>query len=292
MSNRLQNSWELVKASAKVLEQDKGLLVFPLLSALASVLLTVGFAVPFIVSDSLRAAFDGQNAAWVGAGVSFAFYLGQYFIISFANAALVGATLIRLRGGTPTYSAGLAVASRHIGALFVYALISATVGMVLRSLAERAGFIGRIIVSLLGAAWSIATFLVVPVLVSEELGPVDAISRSMALLKKSWGEQVVAGAGIGLVFNWLLLLSVLLFAGGMWLTAGVFNSPIATLPVVGLLLMWVLGLSLLRATLSGIFAAALYRFAAEGAVGEVGSAFKPELIQSAFRPTVRSQLSS
>ena len=292
MSNRLQNSWELVKASAKVLEQDKGLLVFPLLSGLASVLLAVSFVVPFIVSDSLRAAFDGQNAGWLAGGLTFAFYLSQYFVIFFANAALVGATLIRLRGVTPSFGAGLAVATRHIGSLFVYSLISATVGMVLRAIAERAGFIGRIIISLIGAAWSIATFLVVPVLVSEQLGPVDAISRSMALLKKSWGEQVVAGAGIGLVFNWLTILSLLLFAGGMWLTAGVFNSPIATLPVVGLLFMWLLGLSLLRATLSGIFAAVLYRFAAEGAVGELGSAFRPELIQSAFRPTVRSQLSA
>lgn len=287
MSNRLQNSWELVKASAKVLEQDKRLLVFPLLSALASVLLVVSFFVPIVAVDSLRQAFDRDQGTGLAAALMFGFYLLQYFVIFFANAALVGATLIRLRGGTPTVGEGLRIAARHIGSIFVYALISATVGMVLRAIAERAGFIGRLITGLIGAAWSIATFLTVPVLVSEEIGPVDAISRSMALLKQSWGEQVVAGAGIGIVFNWLLILSMVLFAGGIWLTAGVFNSPIATMPVCGLLFVWVLGLCLLRATLSGIFAAALYRFAAEG---EVGSAFDPQLIQSAFRPTVRSKL--
>lgn len=287
MSNRLQNSWELVKASAKVLEQDKGLLVFPLLSALASVVLIVSFFVPVLAIDPLRRAFDGDQGTTLAAALTFVFYLLQYFIIFFANAALVGATLIRLRGGTPTVGEGLRIAARHIGSIFVYALISATVGMVLRAIAERAGFIGRIITGFLGAAWSIATFLTVPILVSEGIGPMDAVSRSMALLKKSWGEQLVAGAGIGLVFNWLLILSIALFAGGMWLTAGVFNSPIASLPVIGLLFVWVLGLCLLRATLSGIFAAALYRFAAEG---EVGSVFDAQLIQSAFRPTVRSTL--
>lgn len=287
MTNRLQNSWELVKASAKVLEQDKGLLIFPLLSALASIVLVVSFFVPIVAIDSLRTAFDGDQGSGLAAGLVFLFYLFQYFIIFFANAALVGATLIRLRGGTPSIGAGLRVAARHVGSIFVYALISATVGMILRAIAERAGFIGRLITGFIGAAWSIATFLVVPVLVSEEIGPVDAISRSMALLKKSWGEQLVAGAGIGLVFNWLMFFSILLFAGGMWVTAGVFQSPVATLPMIGLVFVWILGLSLLRATLSGIFAAALYRFAAEG---EAGSAFAPQLIQSAFSPTVRSSL--
>lgn len=284
MSNRLLNSWELVKASAKVLEQDKSLLVFPLLSALASVAVAVSFCIPIAASDSLRVALDGDTNPGLVAGFGFLFYLFQYFVIFFANAALVGATLIRLRGGTPTVGDGLRVAARHVGAIFVYAVISATVGMVLRLIAERLGFIGRIITGFLGAAWSIGTFLAVPILVSEGVGPMDAISRSMELLKKSWGEQLVAGAGIGMVFNWLMILSMILFAGGMWVTVGVFHSPVASLPMVGLVCVWVLGLCLLRATLSGIFATALYRFAAEG---ESGSAFAPALIQSAFRPRAR-----
>jgi hypothetical protein len=116
---------------------------------------------------------------------------------------------------------------------------------------------------------------------------VDAIKRSMDLLKKSWGEQLVAGAGINVVFNWLLFFSVLLFCGGLWFTGTMFNSPMASLPLFGLVCFWIVGLSLLRATLSGIFAAALYRFAAEG---DAGSAFDPQLIQGAFSPKVKSKL--
>ncbi len=284
MSN-LQNSWELVKASGRVLLQDKSLIVFPVISVVLSIVLIVSFLMPLAFMPALHEAMDGPSGSIVTAGLAFLFYVLEYFIIFFANAALVGATTIRLRGGTPSVGAGLRIAASRTGSIFVYAMISATVGMVLRAIAERAGFIGRIIVSLLGAAWGIATFLAVPVLVNEQVGPVDAIKRSMDLLKRSWGEQLVAGAGINIVFNWLTFFSILLFLGGFYVTGVLFQSPAAGLPFYGLLFFWIVGLSLLRATLSGIFSAALYRFAAEG---DAGSAFEPRLIQGAFAPKVRT----
>jgi hypothetical protein len=277
----LENSWELVKASVNVLKADKGLLVFPLLSAVASIVVLLSFAVAIFATPLQEAMFNSPDGRFLSGIVMFSFYLLQYFVIIFANAGLVSAALIRLRGGNPTIGDGFRVATSHIGSLFVYAIISATFGIVLRMLAERLGFIGRIIVSLIGAAWGVATFLVVPVIVSEPIGPVDAISRSMGLLKKTWGEQVVANAGIGIIFGWLFVLSIFLFMGGVYMSSEVFHSPMGLLPVGGIFITWILGLSLLRATLNGIYSAALYRFATEG---DAGSDFSPQLIQSAFRP--------
>src|SRR5476651_977398 len=150
MFDRLARSWGLVKASASVLQQDKGLLLFPLMSLGAAFLVLASFALPVIGLGMLngvgRDAHGGSPAFYA---VLFLFYFSQYFVIFFFNAALVGAAMMRLDGGNPTFSDGMRIASSKIGAIAGYALIAATVGMVLRAIQERLGFIGRFVVSLL-----------------------------------------------------------------------------------------------------------------------------------------------
>ena len=129
----------------------------------------------------------------------FLFYLVQYTVIFFANSALVGAAMIRLRGGDPTLAMVSGLRFSRFGAIFGYALIAATVGIILQALSKR-GTLANIVRSLVGMAWNLATYLVVPVLVVENVGPIEAIKRSANLLRRTWGEQVVGGAGMGLVF--------------------------------------------------------------------------------------------
>src|SRR5438093_1450409 len=194
--NRLATSWELVKASAAVLAADKELLIFPIVSAIGTLLVTLTFAVPTILAGVFDSASTSSgDISLSGIVIAFLFYLTQYFVIFFANSALVGAALIRLRGGDPTVGDGFRIAFKHTGAICGYALISATVGMILRSISERGGFIGQIVSSLLGLAWNVATYLVVPILVAEDLGPLDAITRSTEYLKRTWGEQIGGKVG-------------------------------------------------------------------------------------------------
>src|SRR5437762_2883723 len=91
--------------------------------------------------------------------------------------------------------------------LLVFPLVS-TIAMVLRAIEERAGFIGRIVVGFLGTAWTVATFLAVPVLVNEDVGPIEAVQKSVTLLKKTWGENLIGNAGLGVVFGLLMVLVV------------------------------------------------------------------------------------
>ena len=86
------------------------------------------------------------------------------------------------------------IATSKMGTIAGYALIAATVGMILRAIQERVGFIGRIIVGLLGVGWTVATYLVVPVLVTRDVGPIDAVKESAGWLKKTWGENVIRPA--------------------------------------------------------------------------------------------------
>ncbi len=275
MFERLANSWRLTKASARVLSADKELVVFPLVSAATLLLVTATFALPLFLADGADKVLGGV----AGYAVGFLFYLTSYFVIFFCNSALVGAAMIRLRGGDPTVADGFRIASGKVGTIFGYALIAATVGVVLKALQERAGFIGKIIISLVGMAWNLATFLVVPVLVVEDVTPVDAVKRSMALLKKTWGEQVIGGFSIGVVTT---LATVLLFLIGIpliFLAVATQSGVLIGLAVGGLVLSFML-LMLVNATLSGIYTAALYRYAAEGTFSQ---GFEPEMVEGAFR---------
>ncbi len=281
MFTRLSNSWELVKASVAVLRDDKELIVFPIISTVGVLLVTISFALPMIFAGVFDSLISGQenNAGIISFIVAFLFYVAQYFVIIFFNSALIGAAMIRLRGGDPTLNDGFRIAISNIGTIFGYALIASTVGIILRTISERSNVLGRIVVSLIGLAWNLATFLVVPVLVVEETGPFEAVKRSAQLLKKTWGEQIVGNLSIGVFFGALTIAIILLIVAPSVYLSITFENP-ALLIVMGLLLIAALVLiGLISSTLSGIYAAAVYRFAAEG---ETGGYFQPELVQNAF----------
>jgi cobalamin biosynthesis protein CobD/CbiB len=135
-------------------------------------------------------------------------------------------------------------------------------------------------VSLVGLAWNLATFLVVPVLVIEGQGPIDAIRRSASLLKQTWGEQIAGNLSIGLIFGLITFgLAVVLIAPASYLAAS-FNQPLVLIPVGLVLILAIVLISLISSTLQGIYAAAVYRFATEG---DAGPFFHPDLVQGAFR---------
>ena len=281
MFARLSNSWELVKASWAVLRADKELIVFPIVSAIASLIVLATFAVPMFLSGLFEAMFaeDFGPARMVGYATVFLFYLVQYFVILFANTALVGAAMIRLDGGDPTVGDGFRIAWKHVGAVFGYAIISATVGLILRWLSQR-GVIGRLVSSLIGLGWSLATFLVIPVLVVEDVGPVEGVKRSARMLRDTWGEQIAGNISIGLVFGLLIVLTVVAGIAVTVALAGLTGSIVLIVLNVLLFVVVIVVLILISSTLSGIYSAAVYRFAAGK---ETGDFFSQELVESAFR---------
>ncbi len=273
MFNRFANSWKLVKYSATVLKKDRELLVFPLISSIAALLVLASFVPLF------SAAPESEESS-INMVVLFGLYLAEYFVIFFFNSALVGAAMIRMDGGNPGVMDGLRIAWSKVGPIFGYAVISATVGLILRIIGQRFGFVGRIVAGLSGIAWSIASYLAVPMLVSRNIGPVDAIRESTSLLKRTWGENLIAGASIGLVFKLVFFLVFLLIA---FLAGTAFSREetmlAASIAVLGLIVMILLGL--FQAALQGVFSAALYRYAIDGddCIG-----LSSEVLNNAFAP--------
>ncbi len=276
---RLAQSWALVKASAAVLRSDRKLLVFPLLSGACTLLVVASFLVPLALGGALARLDDGAPPPWAWP-LAFVFYLSQYFVIFFFNAALVGAARIRLDGGTPTVADGLRLAASRWQDILGYAAIAATVGLVLRMIEERAGFIGRWIVGLIGVAWTVATFLAVPVLVNERLGPVDAVKRSAGLLRRTWGENLIGNIGIGLVFG-LLFVAWAMLGVGLFTVLATERSLLAMAFAGVVFVLGMLLIGVVQSALQGVYAAALHRYAE---TGSAGSGFDGALVEAAFKP--------
>ncbi len=278
MFQRISNSWELVKESLRVLQADKELLIFPVISSIGVVIVSLTFLLPMIFAGAFDAIF-AHGGEVMGLIVLFAFYVVQYTVIFFANTALVGAAMIRLRGGDPTVNDGIKIASEHFGAILGYALVSATVGMILRLLSQRGGGIGRIISGLFGLAWNVATFLVVPVLAIEDVGPIEAIKRSTTLLKRTWGEQIVGNLGIGIIFGLLVFGMIIIGVVVTILVASIQSTALIILTACVFILAIVL-VALLHSALNGIYMAAVYQYASDG---KNSGFFNQQLVEGAFR---------
>jgi uncharacterized membrane protein (DUF485 family) len=272
----MANGWELMKASGRVLRLDKELLVFPFLSGIACLLVVGSFALPMFLSGAFtidhHAGQVTQNPlAYV---VLFAFYFCNYFVIVFFNSALVACAIIRFNGGDPTLSDGLQAAASRLPQILGWSLVSATVGFVLKMVESRSEKLGTFVAGLLGLAWSIATFFVVPVIVVEKLGPIDAIRRSGSILRQAWGESFVANQGIGLfVFLFSLLACIPALLGVL------SHVPALMIAGIAVTVLAIVILSAVSAALHSILLAAIYVFAANGRVPD---AFERGSLESAF----------
>lgn len=284
MFERFSRSWSLVKASAAVLRQDKELLVFPLVSSVVMLLVIASFVAPVIAAGWHRELAEARHADAAMAIWAFGLYFAQYTVMFFFNSALIGAALIRLRGGDPTVGDGFRIAFSKLPAILGYAAIAATVGMILRMIEERAGFIGRIVTSLLGTVWTLATFLAVPILVAENIGPIDAVKKSVALLKETWGENLIGGAGIGIAFGMLIALTVVLGVALGVGGAAMSQSAIPLVVIGALTVVAVMLLALVQTALHGVYTAAVYTYAE---TGKPAPGFDRAQLENAFAPKNR-----
>jgi hypothetical protein len=283
MFSTFSRSWELVKQSFNVLKSDRELLLFPFISMIGVFIVTLVFSVPLFLSglvDSISNGDGGSGSTALGVAILFLFYFVMYTVVIYSNVALVGAAMIRLRGGDPTISDGLKVANSKLSKILGYAAISATVGVILSAIRNQDNLIGKILAGVLNFAWSVVTFLVVPVLVVEDIGPIDAIKRSGALLKRTWGEQIVANGGIGVVFGLIAFLAALVLGGPLfWL--GIATSSMALIITAIVIIILIVALiSVFGAALNGVFQAALYNYAN---TGQPSQFFDPALLQTAFK---------
>ena len=263
--DRISRSFQLVGQSYQILMRDKELMVLPLISGVIMALVVAVIVLGF----SLGAAVAPGPALYVPL---FLLYVLMYSIGIFFQAAVVAGATERMRGGDPTVGSALAAAWARLGPIVMWAVVAATVGMLLRAIQDRVGFIGKIVAGLAGVAWSLATFFIVPVLVLENKSIGDSFTRSVTVFKKTWGETMTGGVSLGgaAFCAWLALFALVTLA------AMVLGPAAIVLLVAGAIV-----LGIFFSTLQGIYVASLYRYATEGLVPP---GFDRTLLDNAFRP--------
>ena len=211
--SKTANTWELMKAAWGVLMRDPVLLLFPVVSGAACFLVLLTFIVPTLglTGAGMRSLGHGYGGA-AGYALLFCYYVCNFFVVFFFNAALVDFVATRLTGGEPTIGTSLKAAVACLPQIALWAVVASTVGIVLKALESRSGFLGRIVLAVVGVAWTLVTFFVVPLIVVERKSAFDAIGGSKDLLAKTWGKQIVSGLGYGLL-GFLLTLPALIVIG-------------------------------------------------------------------------------
>jgi hypothetical protein len=259
---RISRGWNLAKMSLNIIRKDKEILIFPIISGLVTILLLASFFIGMFFS----VGFDGlaqKSSSWLVYVFFVAFYFISFFVSIFFNACVIGCATIRLNGGDPTVKDGFRIAWSNIGRIAVWALFAATVGLIIRAIQERVGFIGKLIMGALGVAWTVVTYFVVPVLIYEKLGPWGSVKRSASILKKTWGESLVGNLGLGLIFFLLGALGILPIVLGALiggLAGGIVGLAIA-------IVYWTI-LAVIASAAQSVLVAALYRYATTGKESE------------------------
>ncbi len=248
--DRLSKGWKMGIASLKIIRKNKQLVLFPLISGVALILVVASFAGVIYANFGLDFEVMLEESSAIDYVITFLYYLVCYFVIVFFNVGLVHCTRIYLQGGNPSFRDGVKFSMKRIPIILGWSVLSATVGLLLKAIQENSGAVGGIISGIIGVVWSIVTFFVVPVLAYEEVGPFEALKKSGKIMKEKWGESIGASFSFGI----LSLVAILLIA----LPLGIILSFIH--PVIGITV-GVLAVFLIQSIVSSaemVFIASVY----------------------------------
>jgi hypothetical protein len=280
---KIRASYLLTIESFELLKKDKEVMLFTVLSIVTNIIVCAIF-----VGLALMVFFFTKDAAWmqdiknnerlasgIGFGIFFLLYICIYFVTVFFEAGVVTIVYARINGQDLSFKDGLHNAQAHAGKLFAWALLAATVGMVLRYIAERSKLLGRLMAYFLGALWSIVTFFMVPTLILENAGIGESIKRSGATFKNTWGETLIINFSTSLFFGALMLVAFLLFLA-TFLTENIY----IIVPAGILFALFIVVTLIVSATLNSIFRVVLYTYAK---YQKLSDDFSPELILGAIK---------
>lgn len=270
---------QLVGASWRMLRQDKQLIWLPFVGAAVAIIAAVLFFVPGYALGWLISGQDESELAFV-LGLALGSFAGTAVAVFFQAALVIGANE-RAEGREPTRSNILSMAWQRRGRILSWAVLTTTVGLVLRVIRDRLGSVGAIIGALGGLAWGVATFLVVPVLVAEDVGPVKAVRRSASLLRDTWGPSLRSYVRFGLIalLLWLPAVAAVL-VGLLLVTSDGTDVEMAGGVLLGFGVLAMIALGTVFSAVTAYVKAVIYRYA----TGRSTPGIDPTLVAGAFRP--------
>ncbi len=263
-------SKRIVIESWNILKHDREIMWFPVMSSILSFVIALVFA--GIVFFTTAGSVSGGVAYYV---IAFVYYLIMFFILNFFQAGVMIISHARFNGQDLGFKDGINGALSNSGKIFVWSLISATVGIILRIISDKSKIIGKIVAALLGAAWNIFTYFSLPSLIIGQKSIQDSFKESAAIIRKTWGEAIIVNFGVGLFFGIIIFAAIIIGA----LLAVLSHNPFIALAVFVLVFLFIIAISIISSTLSIIFKLALYEYARTGVVPQ---GFSPEIVTNAI----------
>jgi hypothetical protein len=276
--DRIRHGLGLTKKAWGVIRSHPGLIKLPITGGVIGLVAFVVLALPGVV------LLDSENT-WVVVGGVALLLLGALFagwVVLFFNVVLVAGADQALRGEEPDVAAAKRVAGSRLGAIVVWGLVSFAVGFVLGALSESKGAAGRAAASSGAAMWSLVTFLVLPVLAFEGIGPFAAMKRSTTLLRQRWGQQVTGNVVVGGVAGLIVFVGIVVGLGGVYLIIAGGTAAVAGVLLVLVGVIVTLGGAVFGGATRNVFGVALYRYVAED--GALGPFTATELAGAARQP--------
>ena len=268
MPGTFSDSWKLTKTSFRLIAEDRALLVFPLVAGLATIAVIAlliaaeyWFVAPVILGGgSLTTPYEALAIVLFVAA-----YIATSFLSVYCTAALIGAATLKLNGQQPTAADGWKIARARIGRLTVWALITATVGLVIQAIQRRVGGIaGAVIGAAGGISWALVTYFMIPILLYEDQRPWPALKRSGHLFVSTFGRSLVTNLVMGLLIGLGVAAAVILGVLGLFVLFG--GNVALGLALLGIGIAVGVIVALIGAAAEGILRAALYRYATTGKI--------------------------
>lgn len=283
--SRFQRSWQLFKCSLAVIRGNRTLLLFPIVITLLTCVIALFFLAPIALWNTGHSYTDSAHwqavahrwVTWDAGGKELhvnpagyvllaSFYLVSTFLATFFSVAFYSQILSALRGQPASLSGGIRSALGRLGPILAWSLFTGLVGLLIKTLEERVGIVGRWIIRLIGIAWSVASVFAVPVIVLGEptANPVRVLKSSASLLRRTWGEALVGFVGIRIGGILAVVMSLILLGSGIALAIILKSVWIVAVAFV----LWAVGLvafMYLVNVASQVYLGALYLYASEGA---------------------------
>ncbi len=298
--NKFTRSWQLFRASLEVIRQNKGLLLFPLVSSICTVVILLFFLAPALLYPSghaLREAahwdalgrqfgfnFAGDHPQIIPNGYFYSYlavmYLASMFLATFFNTAFYSQIMTALTGGPVSVGEGLRSAWSRVLSILMWSLLAGTVGLLIKAAEERLGWLGRLAMKFVGVVWSVASTFAIPVIVREgSTNPFSLLRSSASTLKKTWGESLIGYVGITIA-SWIML-GLFIFFGGCTIAIAIMthSGPLMATTVLA----WVAGMiffAYLTSVAGHVYRCALYLYAADGVVP---APYTTELMNAAWK---------
>ena len=275
MPGTFSDSWKLTKTAFRLIREDRALLIFPLVAGLSilGVLGLLALGMFWLILPPLASGTLSNAYAALGVALFLLAYFAMAFLSIYCTAALVGAATLKLNGQQPTAADGWRVARSRVGRLLAWAILSATVGLLIQAISSRVRGVGGVLIAGIGgASWAVVTYFIIPVILYEDQGAWRSLSRSGKLFISTFGRSIVSNVVVG------LLIAAGLFAGVVLVVVGALLLGTSLYLGIGVI---VLGLAigavvvLIGSAAEGILRAALYRYATTGKI-------VPDLLPSAY----------